>query len=345
MAIDIHKNVSMRTYTTLKTGGVARFVVEVKNVEEVGEVGRFAKQNALPLLVLGGGSNVLVEDDGFSGVVVLNRLKGRKYIDNGDDTVTLVCHSGEILDEVVADTVERGLWGMENLSAIPGTVGATPVQNVGAYGVEVSDFILQVETIFLLDGSRKIFSHSECDFGYRESFFKTDLGKNYFITAVHMKLKKIPNPILSYADLVEKFSDVTPSIQEVRDSIISVRSKKFPDWKVVGTAGSFFKNPIITSMQSEALHALYPDIPQYEIGGGMVKIPLGYVLDKVCGLKGYRVGGVGLFTEQALVLVNYGDATATEIKLFVNDIQQKVFEKTKINIFPEVRFISKENIF
>ncbi len=341
MTLSISENVSLRAHTTLKTGGVARYVVEVRTVAEVVEARQFAMQTALPQLVLGGGSNVLVEDAGFAGVVILNKLKGIKYVEH-EDTVTLVCQSGELLDEVVADTVTRGYWGLENLSAIPGTVGATPVQNVGAYGVEIGNIISKVEAYNLQTGEYKIFSNQECEFGYRDSFFKKEIGKNYFITAVHMQLSKKINPQLAYADLVKIFSDQIPTLESVRNAIIKIRSQKFPDWKVIGTAGSFFKNPIITSVQGEVLRTQYPLLPQYDAGVGLVKIPLGYVLDKVCGLKGYRVGAVGLFTAQALVLVNYGGATTAEIKNFVAEVQQKVFTKTGINIFPEVRFIGDE---
>ncbi len=342
MTLSICENVSLRAHTTLKTGGVARYVVEVRTVEEVVLARQFAKQTALPELVLGGGSNVLVEDAGFAGLVILNKLKGLEYSEHQDGTVTLVCQSGELLDDVVADTVARGYWGLENLSAIPGTVGATPVQNVGAYGVEIGNIISKVEAYNLQSGEYKIFSNKECEFGYRDSFFKSEIGKKYFITAVHIQLTKKINPQLAYADLVKKFSSHTPTLIELRNAIIQIRSQKFPDWKVIGTAGSFFKNPIITSAQGEALRTQYPDLPQYEAGLGLVKIPLGYVLDKVCGLKGYRVGAVGLFSAQALVLVNYGGATTDEIKNFVTDVQQKVFTKTGINIFPEVRFIGNE---
>jgi UDP-N-acetylmuramate dehydrogenase len=341
MALNIRENIELKAYTTLKTGGFARYMVEASSVEEVREAVILAKLKSLPCFFLGVGSNVLVGDAGFSGVVILNKIKGIEYVEEGSE-ITLVCGSGEVLDEVVEDTVARGFWGIENLSAIPGTIGATPVQNVGAYGVEIGEIILEVEAVNIFDGSVKIFSNSQCEFGYRDSFFKKENGKKYFITKVKIKLNKISSPKISYADLAKKFLDTTPTQLEIRESLISIRGEKFPDWRKVGTAGSFFKNPIISKEEAVALVALYPEVPQYELEDGMVKIPLGYLLDKVCGLKGYRDGAIGLYPEQALVLVNYGGANSNEIKLFAAKIIKIIFEKTKIKIEPEVRFIEVE---
>jgi len=342
MTLRIEENISLAAHTTLHIGGVARYFVEVGTVEEVKEAARFAEQNALPLLVIGGGSNMLVADEGFAGLVILNRLAGREYHVVGDGTVELVCQSGEMLDTVVADSVAKGYWGLENLSAIPGTVGATPVQNVGAYGVEVSQLISQVAVYNLVTGESEIFSNDECDFAYRESFFKKEIGKNYFITAVHFILREDATPKIGYVDLQKKFGGTTPTLAEVREEVIKIRSQKFPDWHVLGTAGSFFKNPTIPRYEADRLHALYPELPQYEAGPGMVKISLGYVLDKLCGLKGYTKGNVGLYEAQALVLVNHGGATASEIKKFAMHIADLVFVKTKIVITPEVQFIKNK---
>ncbi|HMO77691.1 MAG TPA: UDP-N-acetylmuramate dehydrogenase [Candidatus Paceibacterota bacterium] len=341
MALVIEENVNLAKYSTLQTGGAARYFVRVSSEEEVKQAASFAQQNSLLVLCLGGGSNVLIADEGFAGLVILNELKGREYQHNNDE-VTLVCGAGEVLDEVVAETVARGYWGLENLSAIPGTVGATPIQNVGAYGVEVAQLITKVETMNLVSGEKKIFSKVECNFGYRDSFFKTSEGKKYFITHVHFTLKKNSTAKINYLDLQKYFVDTTPTLADIRKAITLIRSQKFPDWKVVGTAGSFFKNPFVTAKEAERLLALYPDLPTYEAEPGLVKIPLGYVLDKLCGLKGYRSGAVGLFQAQALVLVNYGGATTSEIKNFAAEIAEKVFAKTKIIISPEVTYVSVE---
>lgn len=342
MTLKIEEHVNLVKYNTLQTGGKARYFTRVKSEVEVKAAAIFAQQKSLPLLCLGGGSNVLIDDEGFPGLVILNELKGREYEKN-NDIITLTCGSGEVLDEVVAETVAKGYWGLENLSAIPGTVGATPVQNVGAYGVEVSQLISKVETIDLESGETKIFSNQECNFGYRDSFFKSDAGKKYFITKVFFVLKENATPQIAYADLQKYFSDSLPAITAVRTAVIAIRSQKFPDWKIVGTAGSFFKNPFISMTEADRLKKLYPELPVYELGSDMAKIPLGYVLDKVCGLKGYKVGTVGLFPAQALVLVNYGGATASEIKNFAAEIAEKVFVKTNIIITPEVTYITAKN--
>lgn len=338
MQIDLQENILLAAHTTLHIGGVARYFACVGSAKEVRAAVRFAEQNSLPLLVLGGGSNLLVSDEGFPGLVLKNVYSGLEFFDEGE-TVRVVGGAGLMLDEVVAAVVARGYAGIENLSAIPGTLGATPVQNVGAYGVEMGEVIESVAAINLVSGEEKIFTEDECKFAYRDSFFKTVEGKKYFITYVTLRLQKNAAPKISYADLAKSFVDVTPTVAEVRAAVIKIRSAKFPDWHVLGTAGSFFKNPIIPRVHFERLALKYEGLPHYEAGPGMVKIPLGYVLDKLCGLKGYRQGKVGLYEAQALVLVNYGGATATEVKEFVNEITEKVFQKTEIKIEPEVNFV------
>ena len=339
MTFIVRENVPLSQYTTLKVGGRARYFIEVKTMEDLEKAGQFAKQTALPFLVLGGGSNLLISDNGFAGIVIYNQLKGREYKDDGEGIFTLSVQAGEVFDEVIADTVSHGLWGLENLSSIPGTVGATPIQNVGAYGVEVGELIVAVETYHLPTGIKKVFQKSECDFGYRDSFFKTVVGKEYIITTVHFRLSTTPEPKIKYADLAKRFCEAKPSQLEIREAVMDIRSKKFPDWQKLGTAGSFFKNPVISKAESEVLRSVYPELPMYETEEGMVKISLGYVLDKICNLKGYRDGDIELYVEQALVLVNYGTENANEIKKFVEKITKIVFDKTKIIITPEVCFI------
>ncbi len=338
MSLQIQENIPLNAHTTLHIGGVARYFVEVTSVDAVYEAIEFAEERSLPILILGGGSNMLINDDGFSGLVIKNCITGFEVLPE-EGGVTIIGGSGEVFDEVVEKIVAMGYVGIENLSSIPGTLGATPVQNVGAYGVEIGDLVASVTAIHLESRELKIFSHDECMFAYRDSFFKSVEGKKYFITQVTLCLKKNNSIKISYADLQKFFSESEPSVQEVRDAVIKIRAGKFPDWRVLGTAGSFFKNPIITAVQYEELCGLYPELPHYAAQSGMVKIPLGYVLDRVCGLKGYRLGAVGLYEAQALVLVNYGNATAAEVKTFVEIISKKVFEKTKIKIEPEVNFI------
>ena len=339
MTFIVRERVPIYQYTTLKVGGVAKYFAEVKTLEDLEKAGQFEKQTAQPFLVIGGGSNLLVSDQGYEGVVIYNQLKGREFINNSDGSTTLVCQAGEILDEVVADCVDRGLWGLENLSSIPGTVGATPVQNVGAYGVEVADVIVGVETYDVENNSKKFLSKSECKFSYRDSFFKKEEGKKFIITTVHFHLENKPKPKINYADLLKYFGTRTPSQNEIRNAIIEIRAKKFPNWREIGTAGSFFKNPIITKKEAKLLLVRFPELPTYETENGQIKVSLGYILDKICNLKGYREGDIGLYTEQALVLVNYGEQNSDEIKKFVEKIIEKVFTETKIKITPEVCFV------
>ncbi len=329
----------LKDYTTLKVGGEAAYFFSVTNESEVMVVVQFAKEKALPVLMLGGGSNLLVDDAGFPGVVIYNQIKGVEVCSEEEDSVIIKMGAGEVLDEVVEYTVKQGWWGIENLTSIPGTVGATPVQNVGAYGVEIGEVITEVEVIDMRSGEKKKIKKVDCDFAYRDSLFKSSEGKNYFITHVCISLSKKAKPKIDYADLKKIFLEKNPTQSEIRNALIEVRAGKFPDWRVVGTAGSFFKNPIITAILKEELLLQYESLPVYPAEDGMFKISLGYVLDKVCGLRGYRKGAVGLSEAQALVLINYGGATAEEIKNFVDEVSEKVFEKTKIKISPEVNFV------
>ncbi|MBP6924084.1 MAG: UDP-N-acetylmuramate dehydrogenase [Candidatus Pacebacteria bacterium] len=333
----LRENVALGQYTTLKVGGVADYVVEVGNLEELKEACLFAKQTNRPPLILGGGSNVLIGDEGYPGLVIIMNIKGRTYRYEGDQCL-LVLGAGEIFDDVVRETCEKSLWGLENLSSIPGSVGATPVQNVGAYGVEVSSLIKKVVAINFETLKEKTFSNDECGFLYRDSFFKSDAGKSWVITSVTFGLSKILVPQLSYADLAPLREQKNVSPQMVRKSIEDIRSQKFPDWHTIGTAGSFFKNPIIETMHYEQLKQQYPELVGY-LYDGNVKVSLGWILDKVCGLKGHCEGNVCLFEKQALVLVTQPNATAKDIKSFTKHIQEKVFTATKIKIETEVLFV------
>lgn len=339
MAIVIKEHVPLNEHTTLRTGGVARYMVEVRSLEDLGEVANLILKEDLPYLVLGGGSNIFAGEAGFSGMVIKMMNEGVAYAEMETGEVEVKVAAGEWLDEVVETTIAHGIFGLENLSAIPGTVGATPVQNVGAYGVEVKDLISSVEAFHLPTKSVRVFSNEECEFGYRDSFFKTKVGSEYIIFAVNFLCNKKFTAKVSYADLAKRFSTETPTAQSVRDALIKIRSEKFPDWKVVGTAGSFFKNPIISRSRGMALRVAYKDLPLYDVSLDTVKVPLGYILDKVCNLKGFRIGNVGLYEEQALVLVNYGGATPAQIVAFVEEIKSRVFADTGIIIEPEVRYV------
>ena len=335
----IQRNILLAPYTTLGIGGFAEYFIEVTNEKELLEVVQWAKDGEHTLTVLGGGSNVLISDEGVKGLVLRPLFSDITYREKGESVLVTV-GAGVLLDMFIAEVVEKELWGIENLSAIPGTVGATPIQNVGAYGVEVSDVIKYV-SVFDIE-TEKIFEikKSECMFAYRHSIFKKQEGKKYIILDVTFQLEKKAVPQISYKDIALYFqNNSSPTLSEIRNSIIDIRSKKFPNWHVNGTAGSFFKNPIISEYQYMQVQQKYPAIPGYNTKNGMVKIALGWVLEHVCNLKGYQEGNVGLFSNQALVLVCTKDATADEVKTFSEKIIQNVFSETGIIIEREVTII------
>ncbi|MCB9814252.1 UDP-N-acetylmuramate dehydrogenase [Candidatus Nomurabacteria bacterium] len=336
MGLLIEKNVSLAEHTTLKVGGAADYLVEVRTVEELVEGLRFAQQTATLPLIIGSGSNILVSDAGYHGLVIKNLITGVIYDTSDQDKVLLTCGAGEQLDTVIADTVARGYWGLENLSAIPGTIGATPIQNVGAYGVEVSSLITSVEAVQADTLEVKKFTNAECQFGYRDSFFKTPLGKKWAVTKVTFNLSKKISPQLEYKDLISLKEIKNISSMQIRNEVINIRSKKFPDWHRVGTAGSFFKNPIIKNEVYEKLKVEWPDLPGYPASETETKVALGWVLDKVCNLKGFCRDGVCLYEQQALVLVNIGSQSAEAIIKFENFVIDEVNKKTGIAIEPEV---------
>jgi UDP-N-acetylmuramate dehydrogenase len=333
--VDVRQQVPLSSYTTLQVGGPAKYFVAARSVAELQSAIAFARANDLVVFILGHGSNVQVSDGGYAGLVIKNEIAGIRYqID--EDSVTAHVGAGVSLDQFIIDTVNRGYWGLENLSHIPGTVGATPVQNVGAYGVEVSQYILAVHAYNIDTHESKKFTTEECQFGYRDSYFKTDIGSSWCITAVAFILSIRPKPQLSYKDLTNL--PLNSNQENIRNKVISIRLEKFPDWHTVGTAGSFFKNPIVPNDLAKQLQLRYPTLPVYPVGTNTSKISLGYILDKVCHLKGYAIGPVRLYEHQALVLVNDGGTTA-DIDWLVARVQATVAAATGIQIEREVRRI------
>ena len=321
-------------HTTFGIGGNAAFFVSVHTVEGLQEAIRWAKGKSVNIKVLGGGSNVLVPDEGYDGLVIHNCIGGILYDGDG-----VHVGAGVMFDDLVADTVAKGLWGLENLSAIPGTVGAAPIQNIGAYGTEVSSYITEIHAYHIDTDTEKVFSNEACMFGYRDSFFKTEEGKEYVVVGATFKLRADGGPNITYKDLQHYFEGTVPTQREVRDGVIEIRSNKFPDWKEKGTAGSFFKNPVISKELFATLQETYSNMPGFDTEDGQVKIPLGWILDKVLHLKGVTndTGTVGSYEKQALVLVNHGGATADDVNTFAKKIIQDVFGITGIRIEREVQ--------
>ncbi len=335
MSLPIQQNISLANETTMKVGGPAEYFVVVESEAELVEAVKWAEAEGLSVTILGGGSNVLVSDSGLKGLVIKNCIGGF-VAEESEDVVSLTVGAGEVLDDVVERTVAVGWWGLENLSHIPGSVGAVPIQNVGAYGVEAKDVVTSVRVYDMAEKSFQDFSVADCQFGYRDSVFKREEGKSLIVTAVTFSLLKTPRPQLTYRDLAQAFPEGTEDQLAIREAVITIRNQKFPDWHTVGTAGSFFKNPVVSADKAAELTVSYPELPQFPSGDGRVKLALGYILDKICHLKGVNDGPVGTYAGQALVLVNNGGATTQMIYDFAQKISSEVESKTGITIEWEV---------
>ncbi len=321
-------------YTTLKVGGFARYFADITDEPSLVDALAFAAALRLPVYVLGEGSNTLVSDQGFPGLVIRMQNRGMRVVEKSD-TVLVTVAAGESFDEVVAYTTRQEWWGLENLSHIPGSMGAFPIQNVGAYGVEAKDVIVSVRAYNPSSATFIELQNDACEFAYRDSIFKQARGSRYIVTEVTLALSTAPRPRLSYGTLSELAAPHSP--ESIRAAVIAIRSGKFPDWNVLGTAGSFFKNPIVTREKAQALRAKYPDIPTYSYTDALEKIALGYVLDHICNLKGVRSGNVGLYEAQALVLVAYAGATEREVTQFAEYVCRQVRDAIAVDIEQEVR--------
>lgn len=346
--MDIKENTPLGPYTTFKIGGPARFFCVASSEADVVEAAAFASELSVPLFVLGGGSNLLVSDDGFAGLVMKMEIAGIEDASVGPDgSVSVSAGAGVVWDDFVAHTVERGWQGLENLSAIPGTVGAAPVQNVGAYGVEASQAVSSVRAFDVHAGAFVELSNAECRFAYRDSVFKHQKGR-YIITRVTFALRAGGPVDISYKDLrdrlapdIEAASANRPSVAAVRQAVIEIRAAKLPDWKKWGTAGSFFKNPVIAADHFKKLSLEYPGLPGFSEPDGRMKVPLGYVLDKICGARGLCIGDVCTYEKQALVVMaRKAGARASDVVAFTRELMRQVKEKTGIDIEAEVEWVN-----
>jgi UDP-N-acetylmuramate dehydrogenase len=336
--LEIKENIELSKFTTFRIGGKARYFTIIKNEEDLREALAFAKTRKLPVFVLGGGSNLLISDSGFSGLAIKNEIKGIKFVDKDQDKVILEAGAGEVWDEVVALAVTRNLSGLENLSGIPGSVGGAAVQNAGAYGCELKDCAVSVEGFNLTNGKKFSFPKAECKYAYRDSVFKQN--KKLLITRVIFELNKRPNLNIEYASLKSRLGDVQEiTLQKIRDTVLQIRSEKLPDWHKVGTAGSFFQNPIITDKKYQELILTYKDLPSFPNKKGLVKIPIAWILDHVLNLKGFSLGQAGIHKEHALAIINLGKATAREVVELSTHIKKLVKEKIGIDVSEEVEFV------
>ncbi len=338
--MNLSNHISLKAFNTFGIDANAAELVELFDIVDLHEAishGKFKQTH----LILGGGSNILLSGN-YDGTVIKNNLKGISIIAESPDSILIKSASGEIWHELVMFCVNHNYGGLENLSLIPGTVGAAPIQNIGAYGVELIDTFHSLTAIDVLTGEERIFTKAECAFGYRTSVFKSIYKGQYFITDVTFKLSKHPTTKISYGaiqDVLAKDGITQPSIKDVSTAVIAIRSSKLPDPKVLGNAGSFFKNPEIPASQYEQLKAEFHNIPGYPTHDNLVKVPAGWLIEQ-CGWKGKRVGNTGAHKDQALVLVNYGGATGQEIMDLAAAIQKSVSDKFGITISPEVNLIS-----
>lgn len=335
--MEIHTNIPLKNYTTMRLGGNARFMTEVHTPAEVAEICKRAREQNLPIFVLGGGSNTIVRDEGFAGIVIHNKIPGFHVVAETAADVTIKAGAGENWDEFVKRTVELNLSGIEALSAIPGCVGGAPVQNVGAYGQEVAETIVSVDVYDTKTDSFMALENSQCNFAYRNSIFRdTDMGR-YVIVGVTFKLyKTAPQPpfykaVQDYLD-ASKVTIYTPQV--IRDAVIAIRTEKLPDPKVRPNTGSFFKNAIVEKWILDEIQKEYPDAPNYDMGDGTFKIPTGWLIEQT-GLKGESIRGMKVHDKNALVLINESATSYADLAAARDQIITSVRDKFRITIEQE----------
>lgn len=326
------KTVSMRDYSSLRVGGVGK-MVEVSHVEKLKEALVHAKSAGLRVHILGQGTNSYFGEDLSSFLFVKLDLKGASFLPT-ENGFYVIASASEIWDDIVAVAVEKGLRGVENLSYIPGTVGAAPVQNIGAYGAELADTFVSCEVFDTTDGTVKTLNKEVCHFGYRDSIFKHEVGR-YIILSVTLLLSRDRPFTLTYKPLDELVDKENLSVKEVREKVIDVRRSKLPEWKVNPNCGSFFKNPVVTKANSEELREKYPTIPLI-VQGDAYKVPAAWLIDHVAQMREVNAGSLRTWEKQALVIVNDGDATADDVDIFVRLIKERVLQATGIILEQEV---------
>ena len=337
--MEILNHFSLKNYNTFGIEANAKQFVGVHSVADLKTV--LIENKTKNKFILGGGSNMLLTQD-VDALVIHIDLKGKKIVEENDDFVCVESQAGENWHEFVLWTINQNFGGLENMSLIPGNVGTTPVQNIGAYGTEIKDTFVSCSALKIDTLEMKNFSKEECHFGYRESVFKNEVKDQYIITSVVFKLTKRNHKInISYGDIaseLEKNNITTPTLKDVSNAVIAIRQSKLPDPKVLGNSGSFFKNPIVLKTEFEKIHQKFPEMKFYEISETEVKVPAGWLIEQA-GFKGKRYGDAGIHKNQALVLVNYGSATGQEILNVSKEIQDTIYNTFGIHIEAEVNII------
>lgn len=341
--MDVMTNISLKQYTTMKLGGEARYMATADSASDVVSLYRNARKENLPIFVLGGGSNVITHDEVFEGIVLLNKIKGFEVISETDETTDVKIGAGEVWDEVVEKAIELGLQGIEAMSGIPGTAGAAPVQNVGAYGQEIADTLISLEAYDSKTDTIVTISADECDFSYRNSIFRDKEKGRYCILNITLQLNKAEPKPPYYASL-QKYIDENDirevNLSVIRVAVLNIRSEKLPDPAELPSAGSFFKNALVEKWKLEELQKEYSDIPNYAMSDGRYKIPTGWLIDKA-GLRGYRSHGMRVYEKNALVLVNDSATGYDDLATIREEIVQIVFDKFGIKIEQEPLELSR----
>ena len=339
--IQIQENISLQRLNTFGIEAKAKYFIEVVSTTQLEELIRHPVYRDHSHLILGSGSNVLFTKD-YEGIIIKCALSGISIRNENDDFVLLKGGAGENWHSLVMHCIQHNWGGVENLSLIPGTVGAAPMQNIGAYGVEIKDVIECVNGIDLGTGIERSFTSSDCKFNYRESIFKQELKEKYFISSITLRLTKKNHQIKTVygaiKEVLNKHSVLQPTIKDVSDAVIAIRQSKLPDPQLIGNAGSFFKNPAVSESVLEEMKKDYPSIPFYPTDNQHFKIPAAWLIDQ-CGWKGKKFGSIGVHPLQALVLVNYGDGKGEEIFQLATRIQHSVKEKFGVTLTTEVNII------
>ena len=341
--MDVMTNISLKQYTTMKLGGETRYMATADSASDVVPLYRNARKENLPIFVLGGGSNVITHDEVFEGIVLLNKIKGFEIIAETDETTDVKIGAGEVWDEVVEKAIGLGLQGIEAMSGIPGTAGAAPVQNVGAYGQEIADTLISLEAYDSKTDTIVTISADECDFSYRNSIFRDKEKGRYCILNITLRLNKAEPKPPYYASLQKHIdeNDIREvNLSVIRVAVLNIRSEKLPDPAELPSAGSFFKNALVEKWKLEELQREYSDIPNYAMSDGKYKIPTGWLIDKA-GLRGYRSHGMRVYEKNALVLVNDSATGYDDLAAIREEIVQIVFDKFGIKIEQEPLELSR----